>query len=629
MTRPVVLGGGSINRTVDTQWLTETTNGYTRYYLKKLVLIRRNWEKLLKYCLSAKKSFAFANYILGKTVFRPIAPRWKKPMFLRLLAIIALWSAITAALVACLAPSKETVSAPAAHPHRNAADGFQQTLDRLNAAFRQQWKTAGLHAAQPADELTIARRLSLALAGTTPSLEEIRTLEATPSEERIPNYVDHLLDDRRTSDYLAERLARTLVGDEFGSFLVFRRRRFVNWLADQLHEARPYDAVIRDILTSEGLWTNRPETNFFTATIDEASGQPDPAKLAVRVSRALLGVRLDCAQCHDHPFDERWKQSHFESLAAFFGSTGFGKELAALRGIQDLARPYRVGDEGAVGEKRIVAPFVPFNEDLMPSNGTPRNRLATWLTDRENKAFARVTVNRFWALLFGRSLVEPVDSIPLDDTVPTALDLLAQDFADSSFDLRRLIRLCAASAPFQLDSRLPSSAAQEAEPNLVEYERCWAVFPLTRLRGEQVIGSVVQASRLTTIDHESHILLRLVRFGSQADFLKRYGDAGAQELEAQSGTIPQRLLMMNGQIVHERTKPDLVTNAATRIAALAPDDKRAVEVAYLTVLTRRPSAAEMEHFVARLKDKTGEERSECLADLSWALENSTEFSWNH
>ena len=157
----------------------------------------------------------------------------------------------------------------------------------------------------------------------------------------------------------------------------------------------------------------------------------------------------------------------------------------------------------------------------------------------------------------------------------------------------------------------------------------WASFPVTRLRPEQVAGSLIQSASLTTIDHEAHIIQRATRFGQTNDFVKRYGDLGEEEFVDQGGTIPQRLLMMNGNLLKERTEENIVMNASTRIATLASDGDTAVRTAYLATLTRHPAPAEAKHFVSRLQDSKGKARIREVEDLYWALLNSTEFSWNH
>jgi hypothetical protein len=142
-----------------------------------------------------------------------------------------------------------------------------------------------------------------------------------------------------------------------------------------------------------------------------------------------------------------------------------------------------------------------------------------------------------------------------------------------------------------------------------------------------VAGSVAQAASVSTLTVDSHIVFRLIRYGEQNEFVTRYGDSGEDEFDSHVGTIPQRLLMMNGKLVHDRVVEGPF-NASTRIAIIASNDPRAVEVAYLTVLSRRPTPNEEAHFEAALAE-TKLSRPQRLEDLFWALINSTEFSWNH
>jgi len=181
---------------------------------------------------------------------------------------------------------------------------LQDTVEQVDKAFARDWSKADLQSAAKASDLLVARRLSLALAGTIPSFEEIRALQQLPAEQRISRWVDQLLSDQRYFDYLAERLARAYVGTETGPFLVYRRRRFVSWLSNQLAENRPYDQLVRELITVDGLWTDSPAANFLTVTIDQnGDNQPDETRLAGRITRAFLGVRIDCLQCHDDKLD--------------------------------------------------------------------------------------------------------------------------------------------------------------------------------------------------------------------------------------------------------------------------------------------------------------------------------------
>ncbi len=232
-------------------------------------------------------------------------------------------------------------------------------------------------------------------------------------------------------------------------------------------------------------------------------------------------------------------------------------------------------------------------------------------------------MNRVWALMFGRPLVEAVDDLPLGRSTAPGMETLADDFIAHGCDLQRLMRVIASTEVFQLDSR----ADHEITP---AHEEHWAAFPLSRLRPEQMAGSLLQAASLKTIDAESHIFFKLQRFNEESEFINRYGDTGEDEFADRGGTIPQRLLMMNGGLVNERTKTkDTLFNASWRIANLAPDDRTAVEVTYLCTLSRRPTANESKHFIERLANTKGDDRGRRMEDLYWTLLNSTEFSWNH
>jgi hypothetical protein len=535
-------------------------------------------------------------------------------MWARNLLFIGLVGAGAAALMGSLFPP--AIAPPAAQVLADdlPPPDYQDVVDAVNAEFRQQWVAAGLTPAAPASDLTIARRLALALTGTIPSLQEIRRVEADPSARRLEVYLAALLHDRRYADYLAERLAHAYVGTEDGPFLIYRRRRFVSWLSDEIMQNRPYDRLVRELISGQGLWTDKPATNFLTVTVESDKKDPNPERLAARVARTFLGIRLDCAQCHDHPF-QHWKKADFQGLAAFFGQVHQG-----FTGIHDGEGEFQAAKH-KTGPPETIEPHVPFQSDLVPGDGSRRSQLAGWLTDPKNPALSRATVNRLWALLFGRPLVEPVDDLDSAGDAPAILQLLADDFAAHGYDLQRLIRTLAATEVFKLQSAVEPEWTEE-------HDRRWAVFPVTRLRPDQVAGAIFQAASLETLDRGSHILVRLAHAVGEKEFIKRYGDVDEDDFSSQAETIPQRLLLMNGSLVHSKTDSELL-NAAARISFLAPMDRSAVETAYLTVLTRRPTSEEAAHFESALAGTSAEVRHRRLSDLFWTLMNASEFSWNH
>ena len=536
---------------------------------------------------------------------------------LRNLSLVLLSLLGAATLAATLGPSARITIDTLSMEPRVRDEAFSRTVHQVNLEFQNRWKQQSIQAAPPADDLSIARRISLALSGTIPALEDIRKLQQHSQTGRLDWWVDHLLEDRRYSDYIAERLARAYVGTEGGPFLIYRRRRFVAWLSDQLYQNVPYNELVSELIAGTGLWTDSPAVNFVTVTTDQnGTDQPDEIRLAGRTTRAFLGIRLDCMQCHDDNLHGQWMQSDFHELAAFYSEA-----RNSLLGIRDNPRPYEYQYLDA-DQKTIVNPQVPCQNELLDSTqGARRQQLARWTTHPENEAYARAIVNRMWALLFGKPLIQPVDDIPLTGPYPAGMATLAKDFVENGHDLRRLIRLIVSTIPFRCDSRgaVPSAESTETE---------WACFPVSRLRPEQVAASILQASNLKTIDAKSHIVRRIIKTLQQSDFIDRYGDAGEDELGQHGGTIPQRLLLMNGKLIKERTQDDLVNNAATRVARLVRNDKNAVTASYLIALTRAPTAPELDHFVTRLKVSSAS-RTAVFEDLFWTLFNSTEFSWNH
>lgn len=541
-------------------------------------------------------------------------------MLARNLLLVAVVVVAVGGLRASLFPQNAKERKLPFDPGPTTQDDFRAVVARVDASFRRDWQARGLTPAPRAPDLAVARRLSLALTGSVPSLEEIRQFEWQPEGERVDSWANHLLRDRRFSDYFADRMARAYVGTEDGPLVIYRKRRFAAWLSDQFHRNAPYGETVRQMIAAKGMNTDQPAVNFIAAGYDEGKEKPDPEKLAIRVARAFLGLRIDCAQCHDfkNPADYDqviWKQTDFQSLAAFFGQTRH-----IVTHISDGEGEYAFEDR-VNGGTHEIGEAVPLLPELLPAEGTRRERLAAWVTDPKNTHFARATVNRVWAMMFGRPLLKRIESPSPDERGPEALDLLAADFAAHNHDLHRLILLIASTEAFRLDSRAPFELTDE-------HDERWAAFPMSRLRPEQIIGSVIQASSVRTIDQNSQVFVRVTRLFNEKDFVTRYGDSDDDDFAKAHGTIPQRLLMMNGDLVDGKARSELL-NASTQIAAFAPTDAAAVETAYLCVLSRKPTDAEARHFETRLAGTKGDDRRHRLADLYWTLFNSTEMSFNH
>lgn len=516
------------------------------------------------------------------------------------------------------------IANPAASKRTRIQADLAESLARLNEARRDRLAELDLQSAPQADWMAVCRRASLALVGTGMSLQEIRDLENDPPEQRTAVHLDRLLRDPRFHDYWAERWTRYLVGAEEGPFLVFRRRKFRHWLSDGFAANRPYDRMARDLITAEGLWTDRPEVNYYTVTYDSGDDGPDPVRLAARTARVFLGLRIDCLQCHDDflgnvslgdSAEREGTQQDFHRLAAFFASA----KSNGIQGVRDGKADYRykyLYDD----EETDVPVGVPYQADLLPVDGNVRKRLAKWITSPENTQAARSAVHHVWALLFGRPRGESVDDLPLDQPVDPEMKVLIDDFIEHGFDLRRLIRLIVMSESFGVDS--------QADFHLtLRHDLAGASFPLVRLRPEQIAGAVIQSSRIKTVDRDSSFFVQLQKFGESGDFVRRYGDMGEDEFTGDPVTISQRLVMLNGKLVNESVGFNPVINASGHISMFSGDDRTAIQNAYLCILNRRASDEEIAHFVGRMDDR--KDRRRAIEDLYWTLFNSSEFAWNH
>lgn len=473
---------------------------------------------------------------------------------------------------------------------------------RIDAALAAAWAKEGIEAAPPASDLEVLRRATLDLLGTVPSLEEIRAFEAEPETGRRERLFARLLHDPRFQSAFAERLARITVGPgKKPDDLFYRRRRYVEWLRDQIAHHRPWDEIVREIVSTEGVTVDGP-ANFL------AAADVDPAKLAARTSRAFLGIRLDCAQCHDHPFTD-WKQRDFEGLAAFFARAERKGPLV----LEKASGDYELEDR-KTGKLRAVEPRVPFAPEAFEKKGKRRVALARWITDPRNPLFARAIANRLWAWLMGHGLIEPADSIDEGKArYPEVLALLEGELHANGFDLEALVAAIVSTRAYALSSR--------GDPKLA---LAFALASLKPLHADQLANAIWQATSFETEDDRRGLLFRLARLDQTGKFVARHGgDPDAEVPEDE--TLLQRLLLENGDLVHERIKHDAPTSAAKRLLVLSPSNEKLVETAYLMVLTRRPTARELEHFVERLRGN----RTLAAEDLFWALLNASELSWNH
>ena len=522
-----------------------------------------------------------------------------------LLAVGGLWPAAAAAADRAASPDH---SAADASDTTDARDTAAAIASRIDAAVESRWASDGITPTEPASDSDFLRRASLDLTGRIPTVAEARDFldDPTPSAEKRRQLVRRLFDDP-THLVHQTNVWRTILIPEAGTDLIARQfvPEFEDWLRRRLLAGQSYDELVREVLCVPRLQMSveagpsQPRA-FFEIRQD----QPD--RVAAATSRAFLGVRLECAQCHDHPFDD-WRQDQFWQLAAFF------------------APAERFDDDG----NPIVEIAVPETDRTVQAafldGGVPevefdaRRPLAEWITDAENPYFAAAIANRMWALFLGAGLVEPVDDFsPYNEpTHPELLDVLAEGVREAGFDLDVLAEAIVLSRPYGLSSR----TADDPNADPADLARM-AVRALTP---EQLYDSLTQATgRLRPFDPA-----QAVNFNNDQDrsrFLERFARESMAARD-QPSSILQALMMMNGEFIGDATRlEEGRTLTALAEAPFLSDDDR-IDVLYLAAYARRPTQSEQDLAQAYLA--SSQTPREGLADLFWALLNSSEFLFNH
>jgi hypothetical protein len=478
----------------------------------------------------------------------------------------------------------------------------------------------GVQPAPLADDAEFFRRLCLDLVGRIPTVAELKDFLDDNRPDKRARWIDELLNGPDYADLVAHHLAnqwrRRLLARVTGSTILYGPQ-LEGWLTRQFKANRPYDQLVRGLLT-------RPEAaGFYRAQ------QGKPEEIAASTARLFLGVKLECAQCHDDRSGGTWKRTQFWELAAFFN----GLPDTGVRGnklvLQDAPKP--------MGPARIQIPdsdtwvdghFPDGSRPDGPAEAEPTVQLADWLTRPDNPWFARAAVNRVWHTCFGTGLIEPVDGLGSVDNPashPELLDELTQQFIAHGFDLKYLLRGITGSQAYQRTSRL--SHASQKDP------RQFARAMVRGLSAEQVYQSFLTATGYRPTARPpaggSGSVYGPGPSGS-GEILSRFNDPHEQPLEKQT-SIQQALFLMNGPLTEEATSPEQSrTLAAVANSGSARSTAQRVEDLYLAVLSRRPRPDESQRLVAYLElAGPARERTAALRDVFWALLNSTEFLVNH
>jgi hypothetical protein len=474
----------------------------------------------------------------------------------------------------------------------------------------------GLPASALADDAAFARRSSLDVIGTLPTADEMRAFLADSDPAKRAKWIARLLDSPLYVDYWTQRWADLLQVDR--DVLTPRGVvAFTRWIHGRIERNTPYDEFARSVLTAEGSTLSESPAGFFQV-------QKDPEKLARSVSQLFLGVRIECAQCHHHPF-EKWDQRDYFAFAGFF--TGVGRTPPPPNGgmkvftvpAVDLPHP-RTGEKvPAAGLGATAAEF--------PDGVSRRAVLARWATAPENPFFARTIANRLWAHYMGRGLVEPLDDLRATNPASNEplLEHLAQRMVELKFDLKAFTRYLLESRVYQLASRVEGTNAADDQNHS---HASWKPLP-----AEVLLDAVSQVTGVAETFNGWPKGRRAIQVWDNklpSDFLAVFGRPARQTVCAcerdVEPSIAQALHLLNA--TGTAAKLASRTGRAALLAARQDlSDDALVDELFLSTVSRLPVDAERTRLRPLLVDTPN--RREAVEDILWILMNTKEFVFNH
>jgi hypothetical protein len=475
----------------------------------------------------------------------------------------------------------------------------------------------GIAPSAPAGDATFLRRAYLDVIGRLPTPAEARAFLADPAPDKRARLVDRLLERPEYADYWANKWADLLRPNPYrvGIKAVYNLDA---WLRDAFRRNKPYDQFVRELLTAQG-------STFRHGAVTVFRDRRDPGEITPMVSQLFLGIRLECAKCHQHPF-EVWGQDDFYSLAAYFARVGRkGTGLSPpISGSEEIVLTANRGEVKHPVTGQVLAPRPLFGKaPAVDADADPRRALADWLVSDDNPFFARVLVNRVWADLMGRGLVEPVDDLRATNPPSNGplLDALAEDFRKQGYDLKKLLRTILTSYVYGLSS-VPNERNATDTRNYSRHYR-------QRLRAEvllDAVSDITQVPETFAAMPAGSRATELWTVRAQSVFLDSFGRPDPNQdppCERTSDTsVVQALHLMNAPNLHRKVTSD--AGQAAALAAGTRTPREIVEELYLLVYSRVPS--EEEHTVCLdLFSRPGTSRRQTTEDLLWALLNTPEF----
>ena len=531
--------------------------------------------------------------------------------------------------VAVTAPTPATASPAIQTPPRPDTTAAWNQAKQLTALIDQElasrWDAQGVVPAEPASDAEFLRRVYLDLAGRIPSVAEARDFLEDQSPERRQQLVDHLLDGPAFTSHFARTWRAVLLPEADNNLQIrFVSLVFESWMRKRLREGLAYDALVRELLTIPLPDDQQNARNPFAG--DDAgpigfyfAKEGKPENLAASTARALLGMRLECAQCHDHPF-AHWKQDQFWQLAGFFAGIERQQPDQPFSPLKEVAAKHELTVPDT--QRTVSATFLDGTTPEWTEGASARVKLAEWITARSNPLFSRALANRLWAHFFGIGLVDPLDDLDESNlpSHPALLALLSSEFAAHDFRFEHLIRAITASRAYQLTSQTTHDSQRDP--------RRFAAMPVRGLSAEQLFDSLALAVGYRDPAGDAGVFV----FGynsPRATFLETFANQRDRPIEYHTSII-QAMALMNGQVVADATAvPRSWTLGA--VARYPGFDNRArIEALYLATLSRLPRDEELARLDPYLASGGPRQNAEdALGDILWALLNSSEFLFNH
>lgn len=514
----------------------------------------------------------------------------------------------------------------------------------IDRQIRAVWTEYGLRPSEPATEGEWCRRVYLDLLGRIPTVEELQEHLSSKSRSRREELVNRLLYDERYTEEFARNWTtiwtNLLIGRTGGTAdgSMISREGMQKYLRDSFARDIPYDRFVKELITATGTTTPGSETfNGATNFLIDKVNEENASQATASVSQIFLGLQVQCTQCHNHPFNE-WRQQKYWEMNAFFrqvraagGNAGgarlFDQDFAGEGAGADIAEAVVYYQERSGYSRTAFPVFVDgtaIERHGSVSQVNRREALANLIV--ESEYLERAAVNRMWGHFLGYGFTKPVDDLGPHNTPshPELLGYLAKEFRESSFNLKSLMTWIVLSEPYSLSSRMTSANSAD-DPSLGETPK-FSHFYLRQMRAEELYESLLVATQ-AHLERGSYEDQERTKNQWLQQFTTAFGTDEGGEATSFEGTIPQILMMFNGDLIREATS-ERAGGFLDRIASSPAPGPKKIEYLYLAALSRTPTQDERNLAQAFL-DLHQQNTTAALADIWWLILNSSEFIFNH